>query len=68
MNFFFCNNFFTFSFVKAHHKIYSPKVEEGRQSLEWRGHFDIDDRAEKINRIIMFWKQNILGLIFGKVN
>ena len=30
----------------AHHKIYSPIVEEGRQSFEWRGHFDLDDRAE----------------------
>ena len=28
--------------VYAHHKIYSPEVEEGRQTLEWRGHFDID--------------------------
>ena len=55
MNFFlFVITFFTFSLVKAHHKIYSPKVEEGRQSLEWRGHFDIDDRAKKINLIIMF--------------
>ncbi len=24
--------------LKAHHKIYSPRVEEGRQSFEWRGH------------------------------
>ena len=32
------------SSVSAHHKIYSPRVEEGRQSLEWRGHFDIDER------------------------
>ena len=38
--------FFFFSKVKAHHKIYSPIVEEGRQSFEWRGHFDLDDRAE----------------------
>ena len=30
----------------AHHKIYSPRVEEGRQSLEWRGHFNHDDRVE----------------------
>ena len=38
----------TFSFrVYGHHKIYSPRVEEGRQSLEWRGHFDIDDTIEK---------------------
>ena len=38
-----------FFFVKsslAHHKIYSPIVEEGRQSFEWRGHFDLDDRTE----------------------
>ena len=32
--------------LKAHHKIYSPRVEEGRQSLEWRGHFNYDDRLE----------------------
>ncbi len=31
---------------EAHHKIYSPRVEEGRQSFEWRGHFDHDDRVE----------------------
>ena len=31
----------------CHHKIYSPRVEEGRQSLEWRGHFDLDDRPSK---------------------
>ena len=37
---------FYFSITEAHHKIYSPIVEEGRQSLEWRGHFDIDDRVE----------------------
>ena len=34
------------SCLKAHHKIYSPRVEEGRQSLEWRGHFNHDDRDE----------------------
>ena len=45
--------FFIFTFLilkfinlKAHHKIYSPRVEEGRQSLEWRGHFNYDDRLE----------------------
>ena len=32
--------------MKAHHKIYSPRVEEGRQSLEWRGHVNYDDRLE----------------------
>ncbi|PPR42525.1 MAG: hypothetical protein CFH30_00531 [Alphaproteobacteria bacterium MarineAlpha8_Bin1] len=38
----------TFSLkVNGHHKIYSPVVEEGRQSLEWRGHLDIDDTIEK---------------------
>ena len=38
----------TFSLeVHGHHKIYSPVVEEGRQSLEWRGHLDIDDTIEK---------------------
>ena len=36
--------FFYFSFTEAHHKIYSPLVEEGRQSFEWRGHFDVDER------------------------
>ena len=30
----------------SHHKIYSPRVQEGRQSLEWRGHFNHDDRDE----------------------
>ncbi len=30
--------------IYAHHKIYSPRVKEGRQSFEWRGHFDVDDR------------------------
>ena len=39
--------FFTSKPLFSHHKIYSPIVEEGRQSLEWRGHFDIDDRVEK---------------------
>ena len=29
--------------IYAHHKIYSPRVKEGRQSFEWRGHFDVDD-------------------------
>ena len=33
-------------FLLSHHKIYSPIVEEGRQSFEWRGHFDVDDRVE----------------------
>ena len=47
MKFFFFLTFFFFTFVKSHHKIYSPEVEEGRQSLEWRGHFDVDDRDEK---------------------
>jgi len=32
--------------LNAHHKIYSPRVEEGRQSLEWRGHFSKDSREE----------------------
>ena len=36
-----------FYLCKSHHKIYSPIVEEGRQSLEWRGHFDVDDRDKK---------------------
>ena len=37
---------FKFLDLKAHHKIYSPRVEEGRQSLEWRGHVNYDDRLE----------------------
>ena len=37
---------FIFSVVFSHHKIYSPVVEEGRQSLEWRGHHNLDDRNE----------------------
>ncbi len=36
-----------FNFTHAHHKIYSPIVEEGRQSFEWRGHFDVDNRESK---------------------
>ena len=45
MKFFFFIIIFIFP-LQAHHKIYSPKVEEGRQSFEWRGHFDVDDRTE----------------------
>ena len=40
---------FSTKLVEAHHKIYSPRVEEGRQSFEWRGHFDLDDR-EAMNK------------------
>ena len=47
MNFIFFYNIFFLSSIYAHHKIYSPIVEEGRQSFEWRGHFDIDDRESK---------------------
>ena len=47
MKFFIFITFLVFSFANAHHKIYSPVVEEGRQSFEWRGHFDVDDRTEK---------------------
>ena len=41
--------FFSFCFfysycADAHHKIYSAKIEEGRQSLEWRGHFNLDNQ------------------------
>ena len=36
MKLFFLILFFKFSYLQAHHKIYSPKVEEGRQSFEWR--------------------------------
>jgi len=31
--------------IKAHHKIYSAKVEDGRQSLEWRGHLNLDNQT-----------------------
>ena len=65
---FFSLLFFFFFRLQSHHKIYSPIVEEGRQSLEWRGHFDVDDRDEKIKLIIMYLKLNILGQAFGKVN
>ena len=59
----------TFSFrVYGHHKIYSPRVEEGRQSLEWRGHLDIDDTIEKTNHTIMCLKLNIPGQVSGKVS
>ncbi len=44
---FFFYTFFLSTNLFAHHKIYSPQVEEGRQSLEWRGHFDSDDRESK---------------------
>ena len=37
---------FYFNPAYCHHKIYSPRVEEGRQSLEWRGHINYDDRVE----------------------
>ena len=41
--------FFSFCYfysycADAHHKIYSAKIEEGRQSLEWRGHFNLDNQ------------------------
>ena len=36
--------FFISTNLNAHHKVYSPRVEEGRLSLEWRGHLDIDDQ------------------------
>ena len=41
--FYFFIFFFSFQ-IKAHHKIYSAKVEEGRQSIEWRGHFNLDNQ------------------------
>ncbi len=43
---FFIFFFFLEQQVFSHHKIYSPRVEEGRQSIEWRGHFNRDDRNE----------------------
>ena len=46
MKFFFITIIFFCSQSIAHHKIYSPRVEEGRRSLEWRGHFDVDDDEE----------------------
>ena len=42
--FFFCLSLY--NSAKSHHKIYSPRVEEGRRSLEWRGHFNQDNRNE----------------------
>ncbi len=30
----------------SHHKIYGAVVEEGRRSLEWRGHLNLDDGTE----------------------
>ena len=30
----------------SHHKIYGAVVEEGRRSLEWRGHLNLDDDTE----------------------
>ena len=68
MKLFFLIFFFKFSYLQAHHKIYSPKVEEGRQSFEWRGHFDVDDRNEENKTIITFLRLNILGQVSGKVN
>ena len=44
---------FYFSITEAHHKIYSPIVEEGRQ-FRVEGHFDVDDRNEVNKIIIMF--------------
>ncbi len=42
---FFLVCFFFISYhADAHHKIYSAKIEEGRQSLEWRGHFNLDNQ------------------------
>ena len=38
---------FSYNTLKSHHKIYSPQVEDGRQSFEWRGHTDLDDRDIK---------------------
>ena len=38
---------FSYHTLQSHHKIYSPQVEEGRQSFEWRGHTDFDDRDLK---------------------
>lgn len=38
--------FFFYSSVSAHHKVYSPRVDEGRLSLEWRGHYNIDSRKD----------------------
>ncbi len=40
--FFFFSLFFFENSVYSHHKVYGAKVDEGRQSLEWRGHFNLD--------------------------
>lgn len=37
-------------YIFAHHKVYSPRVEDERLSLEWRGHFD-KDKSEKKNKV-----------------
>ena len=42
--FFLAFYFFVKAKLSAHHKIYSPRVEEGRQSIEWRGHFNLDNQ------------------------
>ena len=42
--------FIVFSFFSnalSHHKSYSPRIEEGRVSMEWRGHFNLDEESEK---------------------
>ena len=36
-----------FSNALSHHKSYSPRIEEGRVSMEWRGHFNLDEESEK---------------------
>ncbi|MDC3091573.1 hypothetical protein OA848_04215 [Rickettsiales bacterium] len=47
--FFFLIIIFVSSKSFSHHKIYSPRVEEGRTSLEWRGHFN-HDRSNENNK------------------
>ena len=51
--YFFLSFFLFFLFFEdiaiSHHKIYSPRVDEERRSLEWRGHFNFDDRSDLDN-------------------
>ena len=39
--------FFYINFSFAHHKIYSPRVDDGELAIEWRGHFTTDSRSNK---------------------
>lgn len=62
----------------SHHKIYSPVVEEGRRSLEWRGHFnyDADNELDKEHHHVFeteyswtsFWQSEIEFHLSDKKN